>query len=145
MEAGKMKNKYELGALILRLVLGISFFLHGLSKFQGGIESTVGWFESIGLPGFLAYATASIELVGGIALVLGLFTRLVSVLFVLLMAGAMVKVKLAAGFLGNGQMAGYELDLAFLAMAVSLAITGSKAYGLDQFIFKGQETENKAA
>ncbi|WP_375088745.1 DoxX family protein [Peribacillus sp. RS7] len=140
-----MKNKHELGALILRLVLGISFFIHGVSKFQGGIENTVGWFESIGLPGFLAYAAALIEVVGGIAVVLGLFTRLVSVLFVLLMAGAIMKVKLAVGFLGNGQMAGYELDLAFLAMAVSLAVTGSKAYALDQFIFKGQETENKTA
>ena len=140
-----MKNKYELGALILRLVLGISFFIHGVSKFQGGIENTVGWFESIGLPGFLAYATALIEVVGGIALVLGLFTSLVSVLFVLLMAGAIVKVKLAAGFLGDGQTAGYELDLAFLAMAVSLAITGSKAYALDNFILKGQETENKTS
>ncbi len=136
-----MKNNYELGALLLRLVLGMSFFIHGLSKFQGGIENTVGWFESIGLPGFLAYAAALIEVAGGIALVLGLLTRLVSVLFVLLMAGAIVKVKLAAGFLGNGQMAGYELDLAFLAMAVSLAITGSKAYALDLFIFKEKKTE----
>lgn len=137
-----MENKYEVSTLILRLVLGISFFIHGLVKFQGGIENTVGWFGSIGLPGFLAYGVALIEVVGGLALVLGLFTRLVSVLFVLLMVGAIVKVKLAAGFLGNGQMAGYELDLAFLAMAVSIAITGSKAYALDQFIFKGRKTEN---
>jgi len=77
--------------------------------------------------------------------VLGLFTSLVSVLFVLLMAGAIVKVKLAAGFLGNGQTAGYELDLAFLAMAVSLAIMGSKAFALDNFIHRGQETDNKTS
>ncbi|MFC3885482.1 DoxX family protein [Bacillus songklensis] len=137
-----MENKYEVSALILRLVLGISFFIHGLVKFQGGIENTVGWFGSIGLPGFLAYGVALIEVVGGLALVLGLFTGLVSAFFVLLMAGAIIKVKLAAGFLGNGQMAGYELDLAFLAMATSIAITGSKAYALNQFIFKGQKTEN---
>lgn len=138
-----MKNNYELGALILRLVVGVSFFIHGLSKFQGGIENTVGWFESIGLSGFLAYAVAFIEVVGGIALVLGLFTRAISALFALLMAGAIIKVKLAAGFLGNGQMAGYELDVAFLAMAISLAITGSKFYALDQLVFKGKKTENK--
>lgn len=58
------------------------------------------------------------------------------------MLGAILKVKLAAGFLGNGQMAGYELDLAFLVMAVSLAITGSNAFALDQFIFKGQKTKS---
>ncbi|WP_394138376.1 DoxX family protein [Cytobacillus oceanisediminis] len=134
-----MENKYELSTFILRLVLGISFFIHGAAKFQGGIENTVGWFGSIGLPGLLAYGVALIEVAGGIALVLGLFTRVVSGLFVLLMAGAIIKVKLAAGFLGNGQMAGYELDLAFLAMAVSIAITGSKAYALDSFVFKGEK------
>lgn len=130
-----MTNKYEVSAAILRIILGVSFFVHGLVKFQGGIENTVGWFSSIGLPGFFAYVVALIELVGGLALILGLFTRVVSVLFVLLMLGAIVKVKLAAGFIGNGQ-AGYELDLAFLAMAVSLVITGSKLYAIDSFIFK---------
>lgn len=133
-----MENKYEVSTLILRLVLGISFFVHGLVKFQGGMENTVGWFDSIGLPGFLAYGVALVEVVGGIALILGLFTRIVSFIFVLLMVGAVIKVKLAAGFLGNGQSAGYELDLAFMAMAVSIAITGSKAYALDSIIGKGQ-------
>ncbi|WP_221568894.1 DoxX family protein [Alkalihalobacillus sp. TS-13] len=137
-----MENKYEVSSLILRVFLGLTFFIHGLAKFQGGIDNTVGWFDSIGLPGFLAYGVALLELVGGIALVLGLFSRVISVLFALLMVGAIFKVKLAAGFLGNGQMAGYELDLALLAMAVAIAINHSKAYSLDQFIFKGKETEN---
>ncbi|SFC86844.1 Uncharacterized membrane protein YphA, DoxX/SURF4 family [Bacillus sp. OV322] len=136
-----MNNHFKISSLLLRVVLGITFFIHGLTKFQGGIENTVGWFESIGLPGFLAYGVAVIEVVGGLALVFGLFTRFVSALFVLLMVGAIVKVKLDVGFLGNGKMAGYELDLAFLAIAVSLAITGSNAYALDSFIFKGQEKE----
>jgi putative oxidoreductase len=137
-----MENKYEAGTLMLRVILGFTFFIHGVVKFQGGIENTVGWFDSLGLPGFLAYGVALLEVVGGIALVLGLFSRVVSGLLALLMVGAIVKVKLAVGFLGNGQMAGYELDLAFLAMAVFIAINGSKAYALDQFIFKGQEAKN---
>ncbi|WP_408009549.1 DoxX family protein [Pseudalkalibacillus sp. A8] len=136
-----MENKYEAGNLVLRVILGMTFFIHGLVKFQGGIGNTAGWFDSIGLPGFLAYGVALLELIGGIALVLGLFSRVVSALFVLLMIGAIVKVKLAAGFLGNGQMTGYELDLALLAMAVALSISGSKAYALDQAIFKRQESE----
>jgi putative oxidoreductase len=135
-------NKYEASTLILRVILGVTFFIHGLVKFQGGIENIVGWFGSIGLPGFMAYGVASIELVGGLALVIGLFSRIVSGLFALLMIGAIVKVKLAIGFLGNGQMAGYELDLAFLAMAVFIAINGTKVFALDQIIFKGQDNEN---
>ena len=60
-----MTNKLEISTLILRLILGITFFVHGYAKFTGGIENTVGWFSSIGLPGSLAYAVAIIELVGG--------------------------------------------------------------------------------
>ena len=129
-----MLLKNEIGALILRVVLGITFFIHGFVKFQGGIENQVGWFSSIGLPGFLAYVVAIIELVGGFALFIGLGTKVISALLAILMIGATVKVKLALGFLGNGQMAGYELDLALLAMAAYLAINGSKLLSLNQLI-----------
>ncbi|PLT29911.1 DoxX family protein [Peribacillus deserti] len=69
-----MVNRYEVSALILRLILGISFFIHGLTKLQGGIENTVGWFSSIGLPGFLAFGVAVLEVAGEVALMLGLFS-----------------------------------------------------------------------
>ena len=130
-----MLLKSEVGALILRVVLGITFFIHGFVKFQGGIENQVGWFSSIGLPGVLAYGVAIIELVGGFALFIGFGTKIISVLLAILMIGATVKVKLALGFLGNGQMAGYELDLALLAMAIYLAINGSKLLSLSKVIF----------
>jgi len=137
-----MINRYEAGTLILRVVLGMSFFIHGLVKFQGGIENTVGWFDSIGLPGVLAYVVATVEMVGGIALVIGLGSRVVATLLSLLMVGAIFKAKLAGGFLGNGQSVGYELDLAFLAIAVFIAINGSKLFALDQLILKGQTSES---
>lgn len=136
-----MKNNFELGALILRLVLGVSFLIHGMAKFQGGIGNTAGWFESIGLPGVFAYVVALIEVVGGLMLVAGLFTKVVSVVIAILMVGAIFTVKLGAGFLGDGQSAGYELDLAFLAMALALAFTGSKYLAVDQFIFKSKSIE----
>jgi putative oxidoreductase len=134
-----VKN-FEIGALVLRVVLGITFFIHGLAKFQGGIENTVGWFASIGLPGVLAYAVASIELVGGILLIIGLGSRVVSAILAVLMIGATLKVKLAIGFLGNGQMAGYELDLALLAMTVFIFMNGSKMFSIDQVVFKQKES-----
>ncbi|PLS09548.1 DoxX family protein [Neobacillus cucumis] len=139
-----MIKKYEASTFILRVILGITFFVHGFVKFQGGIENIVGWFTAIGLPGFLAYVVASIEIVGGIALILGLGSRVVSALLALLMVGATLKVKLAVGFLGNGKMAGYELDLALLAIAVVIAINGSKMFALDQLIYKGNRTESKS-
>ena len=135
--------KNEIGALILRVTLGAIFFIHGVVKFQGGIENTAGWFESLGLPGFTAYGVALLEIIGGILLIIGLATRLVSALFALLMIGATVKVKLAIGFLGNGQMAGYELDLAFLAISVYLVINGSKLFSLGKQIFQRDSTNSK--
>ena len=136
--------KNEIGALILRVTLGAIFLIHGVVKFQGGIENTVGWFESLGLPGVTAYGIALLEIIGGILLIVGLATRLVSALFAILMIGATIKVKLAIGFLGNGQMAGYELDLAFLAIAVYLVISGSKLFSLSKLIFHRDSTNAKA-
>ncbi|WP_453992285.1 DoxX family protein [Bacillus nitroreducens] len=134
-----MKN--EIGALILRLTLGVLFLIHGVVKFQGGIENTVGWFESIHIPGFMAYVVAILELVGGIALLLGFATKIVSSLFALLMIGATITVKLPVGLLGNGQMAGYELDLAFLAIAIYLAINGSQLLSISRLLFKENSNE----
>jgi putative oxidoreductase len=137
-------KKIEVSTLILRLVLGATFFIHGLVKFQGGIENIVGWFDSIGLPGVLAYGVAVIEMVGGLALILGLGSRIVSGLFVVLMLGATVKVKLAGGFLGNGQGAGWELDLALLVIALFIAINDSKMFALDKVFFKGQNNQTQS-
>ena len=128
-------NKLNVTTFLLRIVLGISFFVHGLVKFQGGIENTVGWFDSIGIPGFLAYVVGAVELVGGAALILGLGTRIVSALLALIMVGAILKSKLAIGFLGTPEMAGYELDLAFLVIAIFLAVNGSKLWSVDEAVF----------
>jgi putative oxidoreductase len=126
--------KNDIGALFLRVTLGIIFFVHGVVKFQSGIENIAGWFSSIGLPGFMAYAVALLETIGGIALIIGLGTRVVSALFGLLMIGAIIKVKLAAGFLGNGQMAGWEFDLALLVISIYLAINHTHVLSIDRII-----------
>jgi uncharacterized membrane protein YphA (DoxX/SURF4 family) len=135
-----MSNKNEIGAFLLRIVLGIVFLAHGAAKFQGGIENIVGWFDSIGLPGALAYVVAVIELVGGISLILGIGTRIVSALIGLIMVGAIFTVKLAAGFLD-----GYAFDLVLLIIAVYLILNGSKLYSLGHLFFKGQENKNSFA
>ncbi|AMM94344.1 oxidoreductase [Peribacillus simplex] len=128
-------NRNEAGQVFLRVILGLTFFIHGVSKFQGGIGNTAGFFDSLGIPGFMAYIVASIELIGGLAVILGLGTRIVSVLFVVIMTGAIFTAKLPAGFLGNGQAAGYELDLALLAMSVYLVCANRTVLSLDNMIF----------
>ena len=134
-----MIKKNEIGATILRLILGSTFLVHGLAKFQGGIENTVGFFESLGLPGFTAYIVALIEIIGGLAMIVGIGIRIISILFAIVMAVAIVKVKLAAGFLGNGQMAGYELELALLGVSLYLAIASKSLLALDNVLFRSKE------
>ncbi|MUG45774.1 DoxX family protein [Paenibacillus woosongensis] len=131
-----MVRKDELGLTLLRLILGITFLIHGLDKFQGGIANTAAFFESLGMPGFAAYVVALVELLGGIAMILGLGTRVVAGLFAIIMAVAILKVKLAIGFLGNGQMAGYELDLILLVVSVYLALKSKSFLALDNILFR---------
>ena len=132
-------NRNDAGAVVLRVILGLTFFIHGLSKFQGGLGNTAGFFDSIGIPGFLAYVVAFIELIGGILVILGIGTRIVSMLFAVIMLGAIFTLKLSVGFLGDGQMAGYELELALLAMAIFLAIANSTSFSLGNIIFRPEE------
>lgn len=137
MEKKKMNNN-NVGTVILRVILGLTFFIHGLSKFQGGIENVVGYFESLGIFGFAAYIVAFIELIGGIMMILGIGTRIISVLFAFTMLGAIFTAKLPGGFLGNGQTAGYELDLALLAISIFLAITNNSPFSLGNIIFRSK-------
>lgn len=111
-------NKY--GILIVRILLGGLMFLHGLQKFTNGIGGTVQFFDSLGIPGFMAYVVAVIELVGGLALVFGMLVPYVSALFVVVLAVAIVTVKFSSGFLG-----GYEPEFVLLVLSVVTLITGS--------------------
>lgn len=129
-----MTKNAELGGLILRIALGFIFFVHGLMKFQGGVENTAGFFDSIGVSGLLAYPVAIIEAAGGILLMLGIGTRIVAALFGLIMLGAIFTAKLGSGFIG-----GYELDVALLAMSIFLILSGSKFLSLEKVIIKDKD------
>lgn len=120
------------GLLVARVVLGIIMLAHGIQKWMG-IEGVVGMFQDmIGLPGFLAYVTAAVELVGGLALIVGFKVRIASILIGIIMVGAIVTVKIPmVGFFGNGQMAGWEYDLSLLALAVLLSLSGSQLFSID--------------
>jgi putative oxidoreductase len=121
---------------IMRVILGVIFMAHGISKLQMGLGNIAGWFDSIGIPGFAAYIVAYFELIGGIALIIGLATRFVSIGFIILLIVATFAAKLPAGLLGNGQMAGYELDLALLALAAYFAVGNERGYGVDRLLFR---------
>jgi len=73
-------------------------------------------------------------------MILGIGTRIVAALFAVVMLGAIFTVKLSVGFAGNGQMAGYELDLAFLAMSIYLLLNGSDKLSLQAVLKPNQQS-----
>ncbi|WP_084778030.1 DoxX family protein [Saccharibacillus sacchari] len=118
----------------MRLVLGIIFLGHGISKLTGGIGNTADWFVALGLPGFLAYMIAMLELVCGTMMILGLLTRLSAVGFIAVMIGAIITVKLPAGLLGSNGSPGYELDLALMALAAYFIASKEIGVGVDSLL-----------
>jgi len=117
-------NFRNFGMLLLRVVLGIVFILHGFDKLQN-LEGVVDFFSSLGLAPFFAYLVAYTEFLGGIALLLGVFSRYAAYALSTIMVVAIFLVKMKAGFLG-----GYELDLVLLVSLLATAWSGSGKYSL---------------
>jgi putative oxidoreductase len=117
------------GLLLLRLMTGIVFTYHGYQKFFViGVGGVTGFFEKIGIP--LAQVTApciaTLEFVGGILLILGIFTRVVAGLFTI---EFIVATYAAWVLLGRGY-SGSELELMLLFSSFLLATHGSGVYAL---------------
>jgi putative oxidoreductase len=120
------------GLLPLRLVVGAVFVAHGGQKlFVFGLGGTAGFMAQIGIPapGLAAVVVTFVELLGGLALALGLLTRLASLLLAIDMVVAVVVVHLPAGFF---LPRGSEFALTLLGATVTLLLTGPGALALDR-------------
>lgn len=131
-------SKYaDFAPLVLRLAVGAIFFMHGYQKLMlMGIPGVTGMLASMGFPApaFFAVVLIAVELIGGIMLVLGAFTRLAAKLTAIVAFVALVMVHLPKGFfLGTG---GYEYILLILAVSSVLVIMGGGKWSVDRAIFK---------
>jgi putative oxidoreductase len=120
----------QLAALVLRLSLGTMFIAHALLKyFVFTLPGTAKFFESLGLPGMLGYATFAAELVGGILMVAGVRTRIVALALVPVLIGA-TWAHIGNGWVFNAPNGGWEYP-AFWTMALIVqALLGDGAYAL---------------
>ena len=121
-------NIQSIGVSLLRIHFGIILLAHGwLKVYVFSIAGTVGYFSSIGLPPIIAYLVIFGELVGGLALILGIQTRLAAALAVPIVFGAAV-MNGGNGWLHSATGGGWEYAASLTVIAVSLAIMGSGQY-----------------
>lgn len=108
-------------ALTLRVALGVMFIAHALLKLLVfTLPGTVGFFQSLGLPGALAYIVFVAELIGGALLVLGVHTRLVALALLPILAGS-IWAHAGNGWLFSAPNGGWEYPL-FLTVAAAVQV-----------------------
>ncbi|UEM23180.1 DoxX family protein [Skermanella mucosa] len=123
-------SQADYAALLLRVSLGILFLAHaGLKIFTFTIPGTVQFFETIGYPGFFAYLVILGELGGGLALILGAWTRAVSIALLPIMIGATLQ-HLPNGWMFGSTGGGWEFPAFWTVTLVVQALLGAGAYAL---------------
>lgn len=133
---GSLHDGVDLGLLLLRVLVGVTFSLHGLQKLfgwfgGGGLDGTAGWFRSLGFgDGRLAAALAGVgELGGGLGLAVGLLTPLA--------AAAMIGTMTVAALVNNADNGfwsvrkGWEINGYLIAVAWAVATTGPGRWSID--------------
>jgi len=126
--------------LVSRIVIAYGFSLPALLK-MNDLEGTISWFESVSIPfpTFFAYLVSGLESIGIILLILGLFTRFISVMLSFVMMGAILFVHLPHGFLASNN--GFEIPLYYLIFLMIFTTFGAGKYSLDRLFFNGVKYE----
>lgn len=126
------KNKDEWASVSLRLLVGIFFIIAGYPKLFVRLDGVAGFFDSLGipLPFFFAIVVGIVEFFGGIAILLGLFTRPVALLQAIVMIVALLTAHLGGG---------YEKALLLLGGTIALLFLGGGKLSLDALLCKGKK------
>lgn len=140
--------------LPIRLIVGYGFFEHGLAKLEKGPEHFVAIVHAIGmpLPHLMAWLTILVELLGGIAMMLGAFVTLLSFPMAMVLLVAMFTVHLPFGFTSIKLITvtadgpkfgppGIETDLLYLAGLASLWLSGPGPFAFDRWMAKRGQAE----
>jgi len=134
----------ETATMILRVLLGVVFFPHGMQKLLGwfggyGFDGTMGFFTgTLGIPAIFAFLAIIAEGLGSLGLITGFLTRLSAFGIAVNMAVAVYMLHFQHGFFMNwfGKQAGegYEYHILVIAMAIALMIKGGGKWSVDRVV-----------
>jgi putative oxidoreductase len=137
-----ISNELAMALVLLRSILGVVFFMHGVQKVLGwfggyGLKNTLAYFKStLHIPSPLGYAAAIAEFLGSIALLFGLFTQAAALGILITMIVATLKVHTPSGFFLNAtndpkRGNGFEYTLTLAVIPLVLVILGGGKFSLD--------------
>lgn len=145
--ANKAYNNW--GAFILRIIVGIGFLSHGYAKLSKGPEGFTKLLHYVGVPapGLMAWMAIISEVVGGIALILGVFVSIMSVPLIITMLTALFTIHYKFGYSSiktigldeNGPKfgpPGYEINLLYIGALVMLIVAGAGKFSIDSMMAK---------
>lgn len=123
-------NGADYGVTLLRVSLGVMWIAHAMLKWLVfTLPGTAQFFASVGFPGVLAYPVFALELLGGVALVLGIYARQVSLALTPVMAGA-AWVHSSNGWVHTSAGGGWEYPVFLVAASLALWLMGDGAFAL---------------
>ncbi len=126
-----------LALLAMRLALGAIMVAHGYHKVFGGLHHFAQIVGGMGLPAWLAYVSAFTELLGGLLVLVGFFTRPAAFAICVNLVVAIWKVHLHNGLLGSPDHPGFEFPLAAAALAFALIFFGGGPIAIDHVLRGG--------
>jgi putative oxidoreductase len=106
------------GLFLIRVALAVVFLVHGVMKLSN-MDGTIGFFASLGMGAFWAWAVAIVETVGGALMLLGVWTTLTGIALAVIMLVSIFAVKWSMGYLA------FELDFVLLLAALAVATSGA--------------------
>lgn len=141
-KTSKLSTEISITLLLLRVVIGLAFLMHGWGK----IQSPFDWMgPDAVIPGFFQFLAAFSEFGGGIALIFGLLTRLagLGMAFTMLVAVYFHMIMFGDPFVATGAGQGsYELAAVYLMIFLLIISTGPGKFSLDKLIF-GEISKSK--
>lgn len=105
------------GVLLIRIMLGLTFIIHGSQKIFSGFNAPMHMMENLGFPAFLGILLALFEFIGGVLMVLGILANYIALGFIVIMLGALFTVHLPQGYMAS------EFVITLLIMSIAVAIS----------------------